>query len=130
MRKTASWLPPARALAIVLIVARDVERREPVLATDDPELVGRAQLIGRVEAAEMNLYLVAAATEQRGAAIRTEVTVVAFRGRAADRDCIDWKDSSSYPGPDGPGGHTKDHCSISTACTLAPLPLLWLSCPP
>ena len=65
MRRAGSRLGAAGALAVPLVAACQVERRQPVLATDDPALVGRPQLVRRVEAAEMDLDLVALAPEQR-----------------------------------------------------------------
>lgn len=49
----------ALAFPVLLIAPCDVERRQPILAPDDPALVGRPPLVRRIEAAEMNLDLAA-----------------------------------------------------------------------
>lgn len=62
--------PPGRAVALVAV--GHVERRPPGLAADHPGLVRGRELVGGVEAAGVQLELVAEAVEQRRTAGRTE----------------------------------------------------------
>ena len=44
-------LEPTRGVTIALVSSRERKRRQPGLAADDPELVGRPQLVRRIEGA-------------------------------------------------------------------------------
>src|SRR3546814_9488325 len=64
------------------------KRRQPRLPTNGPAFVGRHHLVGRVEAAQMHLDLVAAAGEDRRAAAGTEEPPAVFVRFAVDRHRI------------------------------------------
>src|SRR5690606_25925652 len=67
-RLLGSTLP----LPIPQVMPGQRKRRQPGLAPDDPAFVGRQQLIGRVQRAQVHLDFIAAAGEHRGAAARAE----------------------------------------------------------
>src|SRR4051812_48347913 len=67
-------LEAMRRVTVAVVSPRERNRRQPGLAADNPALVGRRQLIGRVEGAEINFDFVAGAGEDGRAAARTEMT--------------------------------------------------------
>src|SRR6266545_6855342 len=74
-----SRLAPAGAFAILPVATRDIEGRQPILAPDHPDLVGRLHQVRRIEAADMDLDLIAAAAEQGRTAGRAEMAVLVLR---------------------------------------------------
>src|SRR5690606_36734180 len=64
----------ARFVAVVLVAPLERERRQPGFAADGPKLVGRRELVGCVERAEVDFHFVAAAAEDRRAAAGAEMS--------------------------------------------------------
>src|SRR5690606_12398874 len=64
------FLRTARGIAVALISPGKRKRRQPGLATDSPKLVGRPQLIGRIEATGFDFDFIVGAPEHGRAATR------------------------------------------------------------
>jgi len=65
-------LKAARGVTIALVSFRERKRRQPGLAADGPEFVGRRQLVGGIQGSQVHLNFVRAARENRRAAAGTE----------------------------------------------------------
>src|SRR6185503_672272 len=79
-----SFVAP-RIFAIAFVVLPEREGRQPGFAADGPQLVGRDQLVGRVQHSKVDFYLVAAAREDRRAALGAEESTGVITGFAFDR---------------------------------------------
>ena len=65
-------LKSPRAIPIALVSSRERKRRQPGLAADGPEFVGRRQLVRRIQRSQVHFDFVCAACENGRAAARTE----------------------------------------------------------
>lgn len=74
---------------------RQRERRQPGLAADGPQLVGRHELVGRVQRAKVHFDFVVAAAEHGRAAARAEVAAGVLARLAFDRHHVRGKDRGS-----------------------------------
>ena len=74
-RRHIRLITAGRPRAVPLVPPLQRERGQPAFPADGPELVGRRELVGGVEGAEVDLGLVAAAAEDGGAAARAEMAV-------------------------------------------------------
>jgi hypothetical protein len=74
-------------IAIALISSPQREWREPGLAPNGPQFIGRHELVGRIESAKVHFDLVASASEDRRAAAGTEEASGEIACLAIDSDC-------------------------------------------
>jgi hypothetical protein len=81
-------LEARRGIAIALISSLEWKWRKPGLAPYRPEFVGRHQLVGSIEGAKAHFDLVSRASENGGAAARTEKPPREVASLAVDRDRI------------------------------------------
>src|SRR5262245_36501662 len=81
-------LEATRGVAIAVVSSRARERRQPGLATDDPELVGWFQLVRGVQGPQVHFDLVAAASEDGRATAGTEKSPSVVARLALDRHRI------------------------------------------
>ena len=65
-------LKATRGVTIAVVSSRERKRRQPELATDDPEFVGWLQLVRGIQGSQVHLDLVCGASENGGAAAGTE----------------------------------------------------------
>src|SRR5262245_12035003 len=65
-------LKATRAVTIAVVSSRERKRRQPGLATDHPQLVGRPQLVRGIQRSEVHFDFVCAASENGRAAAGTE----------------------------------------------------------
>src|SRR3569833_4120065 len=79
-----SVLRPSFAAAVAFVKMGDGEGREPGFAAHGPAFVGRRELVGFVQRAEVHFDLVAVAVEQRAAAARAEMAAAIVAGLAVD----------------------------------------------
>jgi len=75
---------PAIGTAIMIIMVSERKWRQPGFAPHDPVLIGRHELIGRVQRAKMHLDFVGITREYRGAAPRAEVPTGIFASLSLD----------------------------------------------
>src|SRR6186713_1443503 len=78
--------------SIAVVSVRKFEGRQPGLPANGPAFVRGRELVGRVEAADMQLELVAEAIEQRRAASRTEAAGLEFARLTGDGHRVDGED--------------------------------------
>src|SRR5512140_3024171 len=71
VRAIFSLLEAMGGVAIAVVSSRQWKRRQPGFATDDPGLVGRRQLVGGIQGAQVHFDLVAGAPEDGRAAAGT-----------------------------------------------------------
>src|SRR5687767_4925046 len=81
-------LRAARGVTIAVVSSRERKRRQPGLATDDPEFVGWPQLVRGIQGSQVHLDLVCAASENGRAAAGTEKPPGVVAGFALDRHRI------------------------------------------
>src|SRR5438045_662739 len=65
-------LKATRGVTITLVSSRERKRRQPGFATDDPAFVGWHQLVRRIQGSQVHFDFVCGASENGGAAARTE----------------------------------------------------------
>src|SRR5262249_55919466 len=83
-----SWFGACRPSSVALISASDVERRQPILPTTNPEFVGGCHLVRRIECAGRDFDFVGRATEDRRSANWAEIAPAIVGRRAGDADGI------------------------------------------
>ena len=76
---------PSRASPITFVVSFKRKRRQPGLTPNGPELIGRRQLVGRVEGTETDFDLVPGPREDGRAAARAEMPPLIDLCLPADR---------------------------------------------
>ena len=89
------FFQPTRTLTIALIFFPHRERRKPGFAAYRPQLIGRHQLVGRIERSQVHFHFIAAPTEHRRAAAPTKVSSGIFAGLPRDRHRIAREDRGS-----------------------------------